>query len=62
MSRGDMPPAYLSTINVFKISLLFANPLHSWERAGSVRPLICGTLSRNPPSAVLSVPSSSPLR
>src|SRR5262249_18447268 len=62
ISRCDRPPAYISTINRFKLSLVFANSSQSWERLGSDRPLIWGTLSRNPPSAVLSVPSSYPFR
>jgi hypothetical protein len=52
----------MSTINRLTLSLAFATPPQSWDRAASALPLIWGILSRNTPSAVLSVPSSSPLR
>jgi hypothetical protein len=62
ISRCDIPPTYISTFNRFKTSLVVATCRHTGDRYGSSCPRICGTLTRNTPSAVFSVPFSYPLR
>jgi hypothetical protein len=62
MARGDLPPAYLSTLNRARTSLVRPRAAQSVERYGSWSPRTWGRWKRNTPSAVCTVPSSYPFR
>ena len=61
-SRGDSPPASLSTMSVVRPSLGRLRAAHHVERSGARSPRPWGPWSRSTPSAVLTAPSSDPWR